>query len=177
MKGSKGEMGDGEVVYQTTPTPPKPHDGAARLRPVVVGVLEAPARFHQWHTAPGGDVYAIVEFRNGNVDLCDMDMLRFTDRPGATGEGESTGTRPPEPIADAAGEDDQGEREEDGEGVIYLKNMLITERQAAALLCMSVKTLQRWRALKKGPYYLKLGGAVRYQVRHLEEFAGVPLGD
>ena len=58
-----------------------------------------------------------------------------------------------------------------------LKNKLITEQKAAELLCLSPKTLQRWRWLKKGPYYVKLGGAVRYQVRHLEEFAGVPLGD
>jgi predicted DNA-binding transcriptional regulator AlpA len=54
---------------------------------------------------------------------------------------------------------------------------LIAEREAAALLGLSAKTLQRWRWIKQGPKFVKLGGAVRYSIRDLEEFAGVPLGD
>jgi hypothetical protein len=56
---------------------------------------------------------------------------------------------------------------------------LINEKAAAELLGLSPKTLQRWRWLNKGPRFAKFGGggAVRYSIRDLEEFAGVPLGD
>ncbi len=57
------------------------------------------------------------------------------------------------------------------------RQVLINEKAAAELLGLSPKTLQRWRWLKKGPRICKLGGAVRYSIRDLEEFAGVPLGD
>jgi predicted DNA-binding transcriptional regulator AlpA len=39
---------------------------------------------------------------------------------------------------------------------------LINEGQVARLLDISVASLRRWRLLRKGPKYLKVGAAVRY---------------
>lgn len=40
---------------------------------------------------------------------------------------------------------------------------LWNEHETAEYLCLSVKTLRRWRWAKRGPSWLKLsGGAVRY---------------
>lgn len=39
---------------------------------------------------------------------------------------------------------------------------LIDEREAAAALDVSVRTLQAWRCRGGGPQYLKIGKAVRY---------------
>ena len=47
---------------------------------------------------------------------------------------------------------------------------LMTERDAAWLLGLSVRTLQKWRLLGQGPCYLKLGQAVRYDPSDLEAF-------
>jgi hypothetical protein len=45
---------------------------------------------------------------------------------------------------------------------------LLDERKVAALLGLSVLTLQKWRFLRKGPVYQKIGGkAVRYPVEGL----------
>lgn len=49
-------------------------------------------------------------------------------------------------------------------------NELLTERQAAALLKVSVKSLQGWRSRGGGPPYHKLGRCVRYSVADLEAF-------
>ena len=35
---------------------------------------------------------------------------------------------------------------------------------------ISHRTLQRWRWLKQGPVYLKVGGAVRYRLEDVEAF-------
>lgn len=47
---------------------------------------------------------------------------------------------------------------------------LLTEQQAAALLKVSVKSLQGWRSRGGGPCYHKLGRCVRYSVADLEAF-------
>ena len=44
---------------------------------------------------------------------------------------------------------------------------LVNEAGAAHILSLSVKTLRRWRWLGKGPCFLKLGGAVRYDAADL----------
>jgi predicted DNA-binding transcriptional regulator AlpA len=47
---------------------------------------------------------------------------------------------------------------------------LLNERQAAQLLNIKVATLRRWRRAGKGPAFLKIGGAVRYDRAELEGF-------
>lgn len=47
---------------------------------------------------------------------------------------------------------------------------LLTERDASKLLCLSVRTLQKWRLCGRGPRFLKLGHAVRYDRAELERF-------
>lgn len=46
----------------------------------------------------------------------------------------------------------------------------LTVEEAAAFLMLSVKTLEAWRRLGKGPRFLKLGRAVRYTTDALETF-------
>ncbi len=38
------------------------------------------------------------------------------------------------------------------------------------MLCVSVKTLEAWRRLGKGPMFVKLGRSVRYTMRALDQF-------
>jgi len=38
----------------------------------------------------------------------------------------------------------------------------VSEREAAALLCLSVATLRVWRKTGKGPRFVRFGRAVRY---------------
>ncbi len=47
---------------------------------------------------------------------------------------------------------------------------LVNEAEAAHLLSLSVKTLRRWRWAGKGPRFLKLGAAVRYDSADLTAF-------
>ena len=47
---------------------------------------------------------------------------------------------------------------------------LLNETQAADLLNIKVPTLRRWRWAGKGPTFLKIGGAVRYDPADLESF-------
>jgi Helix-turn-helix domain len=47
---------------------------------------------------------------------------------------------------------------------------LLNERQAAELLNVRVATLRRWRWAGKGPAFLKIGGAVRYNLAELDRF-------
>lgn len=55
---------------------------------------------------------------------------------------------------------------------------LIDERQAAAILGVSRKTLLNWRALHKGPRYRKIGARlVRYHIADLAEFQRVMAGE
>lgn len=46
----------------------------------------------------------------------------------------------------------------------------LNEVQVAQRWGMSRKTLQRWRAERKGPSFLKIGGAVRYRLCDVETF-------
>jgi excisionase family DNA binding protein len=45
---------------------------------------------------------------------------------------------------------------------------LLTQRQAANLLCLSERTLERLRLQGGGPLYVKAGRAVRYRETDLE---------
>jgi len=47
---------------------------------------------------------------------------------------------------------------------------LLTERDASKVLCLSVRTLQKWRLCGRGPRFLKLGHAVRYDLAELKRF-------
>ena len=51
-----------------------------------------------------------------------------------------------------------------------LVERLHNEAEAADYLGLSVKTLRRWRWAGKGPRFLKLGGAVRYDPADLKAF-------
>ncbi|MBC7767420.1 MAG: helix-turn-helix domain-containing protein [Phycisphaerales bacterium] len=46
----------------------------------------------------------------------------------------------------------------------------LTVEEAAELLSVSVKTLEAWRRLGKGPEFVKLGRSVRYTMRALDRF-------
>jgi hypothetical protein len=52
------------------------------------------------------------------------------------------------------------------ETLLYLK-----EHEVADRLCLSVRTLRKWRLTGGGPEYAKFGRAVRYPAQSLEEFA------
>lgn len=54
--------------------------------------------------------------------------------------------------------------------VIVMTNKLLTRKQAAAYLDVSVSTLARWARLRKGPLYVKLGSSARYRPSDLETF-------
>ena len=47
---------------------------------------------------------------------------------------------------------------------------LLKEREAAQFLTLKVATLRRWRWYGRGPRYLKLGGAIRYELAEIEAF-------
>jgi predicted DNA-binding transcriptional regulator AlpA len=47
---------------------------------------------------------------------------------------------------------------------------LLTERETAPLLRLTVKTLQSWRALKKGPRFVRVGRRVLYPRAEIEHF-------
>ncbi|MBZ5577380.1 MAG: helix-turn-helix domain-containing protein [Acidobacteriia bacterium] len=40
---------------------------------------------------------------------------------------------------------------------------LLNEREVARIANLSIGTIRRWRLLRQGPKYLKIGSAVRYQ--------------
>ena len=48
----------------------------------------------------------------------------------------------------------------------------LTEREASALLGISMKTLQNWRWRGMKPRFIKMHGCVRYSVEDLLEFVG-----
>jgi predicted site-specific integrase-resolvase len=47
---------------------------------------------------------------------------------------------------------------------------LLTQAEVAERWQMSERTLDRWRALGKGPAWLKLNDRVRYRLEDVEEF-------
>ncbi len=48
--------------------------------------------------------------------------------------------------------------------------VLVNETAAAMILALSVKTLRRWRWAGKGPRFVKIGAAVRYDPADLSAF-------
>ena len=48
---------------------------------------------------------------------------------------------------------------------------LITEKEAAHFLSVSLRTIQNWRFRNRGPKYKKLGRLVRYSVADLSAYA------
>ena len=51
-----------------------------------------------------------------------------------------------------------------------LPSAVVGEAEAASILGLSTKTLRRWRWAGKGPRFLKLGAAVRYERAELAAF-------
>lgn len=47
---------------------------------------------------------------------------------------------------------------------------LLTEHEVATHLNMRVTTLRRWRWAGRGPRFLKIGGAVRYDPNDIEDY-------
>ncbi|WP_425990610.1 helix-turn-helix transcriptional regulator [Brevundimonas sp. TWP2-3-2] len=47
----------------------------------------------------------------------------------------------------------------------------LRENEAAEMLCLSKRTLQKWRWLQTGPRYTRMGSAIRYLKSDLESFA------
>ena len=52
---------------------------------------------------------------------------------------------------------------------------LVDNETAAKILTLSPQTLNGWRHRGQGPKFVKLGRAVRYRLRDLEEFIGGPI--
>jgi len=50
------------------------------------------------------------------------------------------------------------------------QEVYISEKSLAKKWGLSPKTLQRWRWLKSGPSYIKIGGRVRYTNDAIKEF-------
>ena len=48
---------------------------------------------------------------------------------------------------------------------------LITEKEAALFLSVSLRTIQNWRFRNRGPKYKKLGRLVRYSIADLSAYA------
>lgn len=49
-------------------------------------------------------------------------------------------------------------------------NKLLTEEQVAEQLSITTNTLRKWRWLGKGPAFIKIGAAVRYEADTLATF-------
>lgn len=54
--------------------------------------------------------------------------------------------------------------------VVGQEDRRLTVEEAAQVLCVSVKTLEAWRRLGRGPVFVKLGRSVRYTMRALDQF-------
>jgi len=53
----------------------------------------------------------------------------------------------------------------------YHPDQLVTEKEAASILCYSQRALQNWRVRGGGPDYIKVNGSsVRYQMRDLTKW-------
>jgi hypothetical protein len=49
-------------------------------------------------------------------------------------------------------------------------SQLLTEKQAACILAVSVAALRRWRRERRGPQFLRVEGCIRYSLVALERF-------
>ena len=47
---------------------------------------------------------------------------------------------------------------------------LLREAEVAAMLAVAPKTLRAWRGSSRGPRYIKISGAVRYELSDIREF-------
>ena len=47
---------------------------------------------------------------------------------------------------------------------------LITEKEAALQLCLTQSSLRKWRWLGRGPSFIKIGAAVRYDPGDIKRF-------
>ena len=54
--------------------------------------------------------------------------------------------------------------------IIHSEQKLLKEHEAAERLSLEVATLRRWRWAGKGPRFLKIEGAVRYDPNDISEF-------
>jgi predicted DNA-binding transcriptional regulator AlpA len=50
------------------------------------------------------------------------------------------------------------------------EQLLLSEKSLARKWGISHKTLQRWRWLKTGPAYIKIGGRIRYSTDSIKEY-------
>jgi len=51
----------------------------------------------------------------------------------------------------------------------------LNQTQLARRWCLSPRTLERWRWLKQGPDYVKVGGRVLYRLNDIESFEAANL--
>lgn len=49
-------------------------------------------------------------------------------------------------------------------------DQLLTERDAAKILHVSVQLLRKWRAMGTGPKYVRLGRCIRYALSDIESY-------
>ena len=47
---------------------------------------------------------------------------------------------------------------------------LLTEKETAEFLDLQPATLRHWRVRERGPLYYRIGGAIRYHRKDLEDF-------
>ncbi len=57
--------------------------------------------------------------------------------------------------------------DQDAEPII---NRYLRQVDLARRWCISPRTLERWRWLKRGPRYLRIGGHVRYRLRAVQRY-------
>ena len=51
-----------------------------------------------------------------------------------------------------------------------ISKVIFSSRDLAARWAVSEKTLERWRMLRTGPDYIKLGGLVRYRLEDISQY-------
>jgi Helix-turn-helix domain len=47
---------------------------------------------------------------------------------------------------------------------------LLSEKEAAAYICVSLSTMRRWRRTHSGPAFFRHGGVLRYRREALDDF-------
>ncbi len=55
--------------------------------------------------------------------------------------------------------------------------LLISEREAAVRLGISLSTIRRWRRRKTGPPHIRIGGILRYRIADVDNFVTAHLGE
>lgn len=51
-----------------------------------------------------------------------------------------------------------------------MSKILLTQEEVAKRWNISMRTLERWRWMKEGPKYIKIGGHVRYRISEIEKY-------